>query len=312
MRATNLGDMAHNFMLQKRNVALRQDINRLTEELATGQVAETRQVLNGNYSYLTDLERSMDVLKGYKVATTEATHLTTGMQAALERVNGMSQDLSESLLFAATSSAGTSGTAEIANEAEQALNSMMGVINTRVAGRSLFSGVATDTAPLASKDDLLAGLRSAVLGTVNVDDMIAASKVWFDDPFGFSASIYQGSNQPLAPIALSDSEAVSLDVRGNDPGLRDSRHRAMLQEGASIRPCLLFHERPKTEPECGGDQHGDMRLEVRPDAWSVFQPQACKPGDDGRADEGQKKAEACASWKAWLARGRGCKQQRKD
>lgn len=222
MRATNLGDMAHNFMLQKRNIALKQDINRLTEELATGQVAEARQVLNGNYSYLTDIERSVDVLKGYKVATTEATHFADGMQDVLERVNTLGQDLSESLIFSGVSTLGSTGAAEIATEAEQALNSMIGVINTRVAGRALFSGAATDTAPLAPVDDLLAGLRSAVSGAATVDDIISASKLWFNDPLGFSAAVYQGSAQSLAPIVLSDTESVSLNIRASDPELSES------------------------------------------------------------------------------------------
>lgn len=228
MRATNMGDMAHNFMLQKRNIALKQDINRLTEELATGQVAEVRQVLNGNYSYLTEIERSMDVLKGYDVATAEATHLAVGMQNALDRVNSLGQDLSHSLLFAGVSSAGASGATEIANEAEQSLNSMIGVINTRVSGRALFSGIATDTAPLAPAADLLAGLRSAVAGAVTVDDMITASKVWFDDPFGFSATVYQGSGQSLAPVSLSDTESVTLNIHADDRELRESLRTAAI------------------------------------------------------------------------------------
>jgi len=228
MRAMNTGDMAHNFMLQKRNIALKQDINRLTDELASGQVADVRSVLNGNFSRLTDIERTLDVLKGYKVATAEATHFASGVQNALERVGTLGEELSQSLLLSGATTVGASGATEIATEAEKTLNSMINSINTRVSGRALFAGTATNTSPLASADDLLNALRSAIGGALTPDDMIAASKVWFDDPAGFSATVYQGASQSLAPIALSDTESVALDIRGNDPELRESLRSASL------------------------------------------------------------------------------------
>lgn len=246
MRTTNLGDMAHNFMLQQRNTALKTDIGRLTEELATGQITDARQVLNGNYSYLTDIERSMDALKGYKVATTEATHLAAGMQAALERFGTMGRALSETLVFSTSLGAGVTETAGIAAEAGETLNAMIGVINTRTAGRTMFSGTATTTAPLASADDLIAGLRSAVAGSATPDDMIAAAKTWFDDPMGFSATMYRGSNQPLAPIALSDTDSVNLGIRSDDPALRETL-RGVALAALATDPAIGFSPEQQAE-----------------------------------------------------------------
>ena len=73
MTATSIGDLAQSFLLRHRNSALKQDMARLTQELATGQVADKRQTMAGNHNYLTQLERNIEVLAGYKVSLTEAT-----------------------------------------------------------------------------------------------------------------------------------------------------------------------------------------------------------------------------------------------
>jgi flagellar hook-associated protein 3 FlgL len=83
MSVPSLGDLSQSYTMRQRNVNLRQEIGRLTTELATGQVAQVRDVLNGNYSYLTDLTRRLDLLQGYGIATTEAGLYTAAMQGAL-------------------------------------------------------------------------------------------------------------------------------------------------------------------------------------------------------------------------------------
>lgn len=218
MTAVSLGDLAQSFMLRQRNTALKQDMNRLTTELATGQVADVRQVLAGNYSYLTELERKVDILAGYTVATTEATHFASTMQAALVRFDELSQDLSASLLTAGTSAIGASGT-DTATEARNALNAMVGTLNTDIAGRYMFSGTATDHAPLIEADALLAELKTALTGATNPTDIMVAAKAWFEAPTGFASFAYLGADDPISPFAVSQSEDVALDVRATDHGL---------------------------------------------------------------------------------------------
>lgn len=220
MSTTSLGDLAQSFTLRQRNSVLRTEMSRLTEELSTGRVSDLRQVLQGNYSYLTDLERKLEVLQGYKVATTEATHFADGMQTALERVEDIGQSLSGSLITSGTSSIGTAVN-DTAAEAGNALEALMATLNTKVSGRSLFGGTATDRPPLASADDLLAALGTAVGGATSVADIQTAAQAWFDDPAGFDAVIYQGATTGLSPFAASDTDRISLDVRATDSRLKD-------------------------------------------------------------------------------------------
>lgn len=216
----SFGDMAQSFAMRQRNIGIQADISRLTAELASGQVADISSVMQGNYSYLTDIERKMTTLEGYKVATSEATLFSGAMQATLETVNGLGQDLSSSLITAGSNSGGIAGAAIVA-EAQTTLDAMIGRLNTTTGGRYMFSGVATDRPPMPDSATLMTQLRTAVAGATTPDAILTAAQNWFDDPAGFTAQVYQGSNQGLAPFALSHSDDVSLDIKATDPELRD-------------------------------------------------------------------------------------------
>ncbi|QFT58386.1 flagellar hook-associated protein FlgL [Sulfitobacter sp. THAF37] len=221
MMNASIGDLAVSYTQRRRNVALKQDINRLTAELASGQISDTRKVLAGNYSYLTDIERKMTTLSGYSVATAEAAHYAGAMQTSLGQIGEITQDLSASLLATGTNTNGPSASTT-ASEARNALGGIVGRLNAQIAGRHMFSGTATDRAPLVDVDTLLTSLSSAMAGATTPDDMLAAAQAWFDDPAGFAASAYVGAADALAPFQLSLTEAVTLDVNATAPELRDS------------------------------------------------------------------------------------------
>ena len=220
MSSVSLGDLAQSFMLQRRSVDLREEMSKLTDELSSGRVNDVRAVLAGNHNYLTGLERQLEVLQGYSVANGEAAYLTGAMQASLDRVQSFSGDLGLDLLLA---SGGPIGVVA-GNPSENAriqLEGMINSLNDDIAGRSLFSGTATDRPPLESADVLIDQLRLAVTGQTTPEDILAAATAWFDDPLGFDALVYTGSDTSLAPFVLSDTEVVALDVRANDPALKN-------------------------------------------------------------------------------------------
>lgn len=218
MAMTTLGDLSHSYAMRLRNVALRQDIDRLTTELATGQVANIRKVLAGNHSYLTDIERRETVLGGYKVATAEAAHYAGAMQESLELFQTFGANLSANLLTAGTSASAVSGTDTVA-DARHALDGMIKAINTNSAGRFLFSGAAVDRPPLPDTETLLSALRTAVSGATTPDDMLSQAATWFADPAGFETQIYRGASVALTSFDLSQADRLTLDLRAMDPKL---------------------------------------------------------------------------------------------
>lgn len=220
MRAMNMGDMARTFMLQNRGTLLKTEMNRLTEELTSGRVSDARRTLDGSYGYLNDMERSLKTLAAYEVATSEATHLASGMQSALGLVNDVSSELAKSLMLSQSYALGAGQSATVADQARQSLETIVSSLNTRVGGRVLFSGMATDTTPLGTADDLLTMLTTAVSGATTPDDIIADAEAWFANPAGFSAVAYNGSPHHIAALELSETEKATLNVKVDDPEIK--------------------------------------------------------------------------------------------
>lgn len=221
MSSVSLGDLSQSFLTQRRSVELRDALSKLTDELTSGKVSDVKEVLSGNQNYLTDLERSMTVLQGYSDANTEAAYFTSTMQSALERVQDFSGQLGLDLILAGDGPVGVIA-GSLPENAQSQLEGMINTLNSDIAGRSLFAGTATDSNPLESADTLLATLSAVIAGAGEPQDIIDAAQVWFDDPAGFDAIIYTGSNTALAPFSLSDTERVSLDIRANDPAIKQT------------------------------------------------------------------------------------------
>lgn len=220
MNAYGLGDLAQTFMLQRRGAAIKADLSRLTQELASGQVSDVKSALAGNVSYLTEIEGDLRTLSAYKVASAEAAQYAASTQSALNRLDTGAGNLSSALLGVSSSAVGPV-LDQLSVEATDEFNSMVSALNTTVAGRSLFGGAATDRAALNPADSILTDLRTAVAGALSPADISAAVDMWFDDPAGFRASAYTGSDTSLAPFQVSEDETVSIELRADDAVFRD-------------------------------------------------------------------------------------------
>ncbi|WP_299751017.1 flagellin [uncultured Tateyamaria sp.] len=220
MNSYGLGDLAQTFLLQRRGASIKADMARLTEELASGQVSDTKSVLAGNVAYLSDIESDLRGLAAYKVAGTEAAQFASSVQSALDRVDFGVGQLSTALLAVGASANGPV-LAQMSTDAENELRSLVSVLNTSSAGRSIFAGAATDQSALNSADVILADLRTAIAGNTTVSDIETAVDQWFDDPAGFRASAYTGSDASIAPFQLAEDEQISVDLKADNQVFRD-------------------------------------------------------------------------------------------
>lgn len=221
MNSLSLGDLANSLMLQQRGSALKTEMSRLTQELTSGQTSDVKGVLAGNYSYLVGIETGLSTLKADKVATTEASQFTNSMQLVLGTVQDQAMGFATDLITVA--SGGLDSVAvQTGNEALEVLKSTIGAFNTSIAGRSLFAGAATDKLPLGDAEDVIAELRTVLAGVTGASSKLLEIDNWFSDPAGFEATIYHGSNSGVAPFDLSASEALTVDIKATDEGIRDT------------------------------------------------------------------------------------------
>lgn len=220
MHLTSIGDLANSLMTRTRSTELKQTIATLTDELASGQVADVTTRLGGDFAYLADIDRNAARLLGYSITTTEATLFTEAAQVNLDRLQDLSGRLAADLL-SSTPTHIASTREHNATRARSDLSSTLGALNASVGGRSIFGGIVTDRAPLGSADTLLTGLAGAITGLSDPNDILQAAQDWFDNPAGFKATMYAGSDTPLAPIQIGPGQQVSMPLLADDPAFRD-------------------------------------------------------------------------------------------
>ena len=232
MTGVTLGDFAQSFMLQRRGVGLRAELTKLSEEMSTGLVSDVREVLAGNVSFLADMERDLRALDAYRIAGLEAESYTNAAQLSLEAFQTSAADLSTSIIAGSVTQ--TSTTIEQNSfVARNALESMMAKLNGDIGGRSLFAGTATKTAPLDDATTLLNTLEFLIAGAATPADARLAAETWFNDPSGFSATIYQGSTDDLSPFLVGDGEEVTVNIRADNAAFRDTLMNVALTSLAS-------------------------------------------------------------------------------
>ena len=221
MNIQSLGDLAQTFKLRQQNTQIKQQMARLTEELASGQAADLTRQLAGNFGHISDIEYDLLVLDRYADAATEAGITTSMMQHALDIVQSLAGDLGADAIITG-STTGSLPLDTIANQGRGVLESIIGAFNTQMSGRSLFSGADIAAVPLASVNTLLTEVRTVVAGALTVSDIVTALDTFFDTPGGgFETLIYQGGTTFRSPYQLGEGESVSLDIRADDSSVRN-------------------------------------------------------------------------------------------
>lgn len=249
MTLTAIGDLARGMTLRNRAVEIKNQLETLSSEMSTGQVQDISGHLGGDYSHILDLDRNLARLDAFKIATAEAGLFTDAMQQSLTTFGHSVGEVTSSLLaFGAANHAVSVEHASV--QARHELDTMVSALNTRAGGRSVFSGIATDVSPLPSSDTLLAALEAELTGLTTLTDIRQAAEDWFDDPTGFDAVIYQGSDTNLSPLQVSENERVNLPITATDPAikaaLRDVAVAALASDDALDLPsqqrAILFKE----------------------------------------------------------------------
>jgi flagellar hook-associated protein 3 FlgL len=219
MRVNGGSDLARLQMLQKQAAQTRSKLDVAARELTTGLKASRFEATGGNLTRLFALERSLD-----RNAVFTQTISLTGlrlevMQESLGRILAPAEDLSIDLIDAVGK--GDYATAMLhAGAARRAFGQTVGILNTQVAGQSLFAGTATDSPALAPGDAILADLDALAAGAATAADAIAAIDAYFAPPAGgFYATGYVGSPDDLTPVDIGEGQRLDYGMRADNAGL---------------------------------------------------------------------------------------------
>ncbi len=215
----SVGDMAQSLILSRQGASLKTALQQLSTEVTTGLTSDQTARLKGNYVPIAGIESSLSQLAAYSSVTSETQVITSAMQQALGTIREQSLALSTALL-AGSASNPIVGVTALGADAEHRLETVMSVLNTRVGGRSVFAGIATDQSAVASTDTLITTLQAAVTasGAVSSADVQTAVNTWFDDPAGYAATIYQGGDV-LGVVPIGPGQTAQIDVTATDPAI---------------------------------------------------------------------------------------------
>lgn len=214
MTMMSIGDLASTLIARNQNTTLRADMQRLTDELGTGITTDIHAHLGGDFSYLSQIDRDMERLNGYKLAADETKVFFDSVNRAVQRVNQIQVELAERLITPAQLSGTIEGGLQV--ESREMLRESMVALNAQSAGRFAFSGQDVDAPPLADVDVLLSNLSAAIAGETNAADILTAAQDWFDDPAGYDTVVYGGASESLDAIRIGPGVDVEISIRADD------------------------------------------------------------------------------------------------
>ena len=216
MRVNGGSELARMQMLQRQAVATRNRLDVAAKELTTNLKANRFEASGGNLTRLFALERSLDRNAVFS-QTISLTELRLEiMQESFGQMLKPAEDLALDLTQAAALG-DYSGAMLHATTARSAFVDAVGLLNTQVAGQSLFAGTETDSAALVDAEAILADLSAAVAGATTAADAIAAVDAYFASPAGgfFTSGLRRRDRRP----------DPGRHRRGPAARLRDARRR---------------------------------------------------------------------------------------
>lgn len=239
MSITTFGDAAQFLLLRRDSAQLKSDLSTLTSELSTGRIADLGSALGGDYSTLADITRSIRLNISFSASVTEASIAAEGRQSALGRMAAELDGFAPSLLAVTGAGSLSDLQLKLADGAER-FGQAVDVLNTRLAGRSLFSADAPDATPLISGEDMMAELRTLVSGAPDSATVVANVTAWFmDSGGGYETLAWQGGTGSPPSVMIGEGQSADTGVTALDPAIRGSLAGLALAALASEQAAAL-------------------------------------------------------------------------
>lgn len=221
-RFNSVSDLARSYQLRLSQSALKSKLDTLSQESATGVKADIPLALGGDLGRVTQLESQLTKLSTYKNNLAEAGALFDGMQTAVESIQSMASTTGTYLASDALTSSDNTLQVHLRQAPDQ-LRAVLSALNTSVAGRSAFSGSATNQPALVGYDQMMTQLTAAVAGATDAATITAAIDAYFDSPAGgggFSDIGYLGDDDGSNAVPISSGKSVSSDLTANSSEFR--------------------------------------------------------------------------------------------
>lgn len=222
MKLGSIGDLVRSTQLQRDTIRVKGELNRLTKEVTSGQVASLNVALQGQFGPLAGLSRDLALNEATLRANGSAARFATAQQTALGMVQEVLATVGPNLLDAAWSGNDVQRKVTTGAAAEQ-LEQVITALNVRTENKAVFAGAALDGPALADAETMLTDLELNLTGVTDPAEAVARIAAWFDLPGGgFEIIGYRGAPSPMSEVAIGSGETARLDVTAADPSLRNT------------------------------------------------------------------------------------------
>ena len=220
MNVTSIGDLAKNLQLRRDTGRIKTDLTRLTNELSSGVDSNLAARFKGNFQPLAGIERGLQRAEAYLVVIAEHGLVIDHQQTALTTFRSLGEI--SSALVRVQETGDPTLVQSAGYDALSRFTSALANLNTQSAGRSVFSGVATDQAAVADAETILTAIEAeiALAGAVSANDVALVVNTWFAAGGGYDTVGYLGGSSANQGPQLSDGETAPPPTTADNDAIR--------------------------------------------------------------------------------------------
>src|SRR5215510_16276806 len=219
-----ISTLASHLQLNSSIRSLQSQMMNAQKELSTGRKADLVAALRDRAAEDIDLRNALNDATEFKgTAELVASRMDT-MQAALGGV----RDIAEQMRSTALTSRDAVSRRYLQESASSALDRINSFLNSQVAGRTLFSGVQTDLAPMQAMSQVIANLgpitdAASALAVANGPDGVGSifNDTNSDPNLRYAGTFYNGATTGTVSARLDNGYMLDYGVRADDPAFRE-------------------------------------------------------------------------------------------
>lgn len=223
MKTQLVTDQSRALSLTAATNRLRTDIARLSDELASGKIADVAKELNGSTGQLLHYEAQIRLLGQFNRSASEAAAQMSATQAVLVDMHDRSSEIAAQLA-SAQFEATPVGLFALSETAASAFEAAVSRLNIEVSGVYLFGGHHTDQPPVSGANEILDALQAGISGMTDADQIAAFVSNWFDAPLGgggYADTAYAGTSGQRRYAEIGQGERVAISIDADAPAIRE-------------------------------------------------------------------------------------------
>ncbi|WP_161555808.1 flagellin [Mangrovicoccus ximenensis] len=222
-------------------------------EVGTGEVSNPSAHLFGNFSDISFIEHGLKVGEGFRSVINSARTLADAQQTAFSKARSRVHSVGVALVDTANSVDENKRSA-VLHDAKVSFDAALSALNSQVSGRSIFSGIMTQSAAFSTSEQILSSFLSALGSASTAAEVRAAADVWFGIGGDYEMLAYFGSDEALDGFRVADGEVVRVEMTGYDYEVRNLLKlyavSALMADG---QPPLPEQEKSNLMAEIGQD-----------------------------------------------------------